>query len=117
MSLPVIASVDSGVVSDPTATHISAEDVRHLARLARLAVTDDEVELFAEQLEAILGAVQRVAEVAAADIPPTSHAVPLLNVYRADEVRPSLPLEQVLRGAPAVEDDKFAVPQILAPQE
>ena len=83
-----------------------------------MAVSDEEVELFAGQLDVILGAVQRVDhEVAAADIPPTSHAVPLQNVYRADEVRPSLPLEQVLRGAPAVEDDKFAVPQILGSEE
>jgi aspartyl-tRNA(Asn)/glutamyl-tRNA(Gln) amidotransferase subunit C len=105
-------------VSAPTPTrHISADDVRHLARLARLAVTEDEVAMFAGQLEVILGAVQRVSEVAAADIPPTSHAVPLLNVYRSDEVRPSLPLDLVLRGAPAVEDDKFAVPRILAPEE
>ena len=92
---------------------ITRDDVAHLARLARLGVTDDELDLFAGQLDVILGAVARVSEVAADDIRPTSHAVPLENVYRADEVRPSLPREAVLAGAPAVEDDKFRVPRIL----
>ncbi len=85
----------------------------HLARLARLAVTDDELDVFAGQLDVILGAVARVSEVAAADIPPTSHAVPMTNVLRPDQVRPSLPRADVLAGAPDVEDDKFRVPQIL----
>jgi aspartyl-tRNA(Asn)/glutamyl-tRNA(Gln) amidotransferase subunit C len=93
---------------------ISRADVAHLARLARLAVTDDELDLFAGQLDQILGAVARVSEVAADDIPPTSHAVPMTNVYRVDEVRPSLPRADVLAGAPEVEDDKFRVPRILA---
>jgi aspartyl-tRNA(Asn)/glutamyl-tRNA(Gln) amidotransferase subunit C len=93
---------------------ISRDDVAHLARLARLAVTDDELDTFAGQLDVILGAVARVGEVAAAEIPPTSHAVPMTNVFRTDEVRPSLPRDAVLAGAPAVEDDKFRVPRILA---
>lgn len=93
--------------------HISRDDVAHLARLARLAVTDDELDLFAGQLDVILGAVARVGEVAAADIPPTTHAVPLSNVLRPDVVVASLPREAVLAGAPAVEDDKFRVPRIL----
>lgn len=99
------------------AAPIGRADVAHLARLARLAVTEDELDLFAGQLGQILGAVARVAEVAAADIPPTSHAVPMTNVYRPDEVRPSLPREAVLAGAPSVEDDKFRVPQILGDEE
>jgi aspartyl-tRNA(Asn)/glutamyl-tRNA(Gln) amidotransferase subunit C len=98
-------------VSEP---RISRDDVAHLARLARLAVTDDELDLFAGQLDVILGAVARVGEVAAADIPPTTHAVPLSNVLRADEITPSLPREAVLAGAPSVEDEKFRVPRILA---
>jgi aspartyl-tRNA(Asn)/glutamyl-tRNA(Gln) amidotransferase subunit C len=109
--------VDSPVVPDPTETpaaRISRDDVAHLARLARLAVSDEELDTFAGQLGAILDSVARVGEVAAADIPPTSHAVPMTNVYRADEVRPSLPREAVLAGAPSVEDDKFRVPRILA---
>ena len=86
----------------------------HLARLARLAVTDAELDLFAGQLGDIIVAVARVSEVAAADIPPTSHAVPMTNVYRPDVIVPSLPREDVLAGAPSVEDDKFRVPRILA---
>ena len=93
---------------------ISRDEVAHLARLARLAVSDDELDLFAGQLDVILGAVARVGEVAAADIPPTTHAVPMSNVLRRDEIVPSLPRDAVLRGAPAVEDDKFRVPRILS---
>jgi aspartyl-tRNA(Asn)/glutamyl-tRNA(Gln) amidotransferase subunit C len=99
---------------DAPAGRISRSDVAHLARLARLAVSEDELDVFAEQLDVILGAVARVGEVAAADIPPTSHAVPMTNVYRADEIEPSLPREAVLAGAPDVEDHKFRVPRILA---
>jgi aspartyl-tRNA(Asn)/glutamyl-tRNA(Gln) amidotransferase subunit C len=92
---------------------ISRDDVAHLARLARLAVTGEELDVFAGQLDVILGAVARVGEVAAADIPPTSHAVAMTNVFRPDEVRPSLPRDEVLAEAPAVEDYKFRVPRIL----
>ncbi|MBA2554233.1 MAG: Asp-tRNA(Asn)/Glu-tRNA(Gln) amidotransferase subunit GatC [Geodermatophilaceae bacterium] len=92
---------------------ISREEVAHLARLARLAVTDDELDVFAGQLDVILGAVARVGEVAADDIPPTSHAVPVVNVLRPDELRPSLPREEVLAAAPAAEDGRFRVPRIL----
>jgi len=99
---------------DAPAGRISRSDVAHLARLARLAVSEDELDVFAEQLDVILGAVARVGEVAAADIPPTSHAVPMTNVYRADEIEPSLPREAVLASAPDVEDHKFRVPRILA---
>jgi aspartyl-tRNA(Asn)/glutamyl-tRNA(Gln) amidotransferase subunit C len=104
-------------VSDEPETpagRISRSEVAHLARLARLAVTDAELDVFAEQLDVILGAVARVGEVAAADIPPTSHAVPMTNVFRADEVVPSLPRDAVLAGAPDVEEQKFRVPRILA---
>jgi aspartyl-tRNA(Asn)/glutamyl-tRNA(Gln) amidotransferase subunit C len=104
---------DASEVS-PAGGHISRDDVAHLARLARLAVTDEELGMFAQQLDVILSAVARVGEVAAADIPPTSHAVPMTNVFRTDEVRPSLPRDAVLAGAPAVEDNKFRVPRILS---
>lgn len=99
---------------DPSSTRISRDDVAHLARLARLAVTEDELDLFARQLDVILTSVARVGEVAAPEVPPTSHAVPMTNVFRADEVRPSLPREAILAGAPDVEDDKFRVPKILS---
>jgi aspartyl-tRNA(Asn)/glutamyl-tRNA(Gln) amidotransferase subunit C len=95
------------------ASGITRDEVAHLARLARLAVSEDELELFAGQLDVILQSVSRIQQVAAADIPPTSHAVPLVNVLRPDEVRPSLPRPAVLAGAPAAEDDRFRVPRIL----
>jgi aspartyl-tRNA(Asn)/glutamyl-tRNA(Gln) amidotransferase subunit C len=93
---------------------ISRDEVAHLARLARLAVTDAELDVFAGQLDVILGSVARVSEVAAADIPPTSHAVPMTNVFRPDENTPCLPRDAVLAAAPSVEDDKFRVPRILS---
>jgi len=101
-------------VSDDSQKLISRADVAHLARLARLAVTDEELDVFAGQLDVILNAVARVGEVAAAEIPPTSHAVPTTNVLRPDELRACLPREAVLAAAPAVEDDKFRVPRILS---
>lgn len=92
---------------------ISRDEVAHLAMLARLAVTEAELDMFAGQLDGILQSVARVSEVAAADIPPTSHAVPLTNVYRADVVRPGLSQQQALAGAPAAEQGRFRVPRIL----
>ena len=106
-------ALDSAVVSDDRAT-LTRDEVAHLARLA---VTEDELDLFAGQLDVILGSIARIGEVAAADIEPTSHAVPLQNVLRPDEVRPSLPREAVLACAPSVEDDRFRVPQILGEEE
>jgi aspartyl-tRNA(Asn)/glutamyl-tRNA(Gln) amidotransferase subunit C len=94
-------------------TSISRDDVAHLARLARLALSDEELDHFAGQLEVILGSVARVGEVAADDIPPTSHAIPLTNVFREDEVTPSLSTDEVLAAAPAAEDGRFRVPRIL----
>jgi aspartyl-tRNA(Asn)/glutamyl-tRNA(Gln) amidotransferase subunit C len=93
--------------------NISRDEVAHLARLARLAVTEDELDMFAGQLDVILQSVARVGEVAAEDIPPTSHAVPLRNVFRPDETRPGLTQAQALAGAPAVEQGRFRVPRIL----
>lgn len=96
---------------------MTRDEVAHLARLARLAVTEEELDLFAGQLDVILGSIARIREVAASDIKPTSHAVPLQNVLRPDQVAPSLPRQAVLAGAPAVEDDRFRVPQILGEEE
>ena len=92
---------------------ISRDEVAHLARLARLAVTDDELDMFAGQLDVILRAVAQVGEVAAADVPPTSHSVPLTNVFRDDVEVPCLPRDDVLAGAPDAEDGRFRVPRIL----
>ncbi len=92
---------------------ITRDEVAHLARLARLECTDAELDTFAGQLEVILGSVARVAEVVADDIPPTSHSVPLTNVFREDVVRPSLDRDEVLAAAPAAEDGRFEVPRML----
>lgn len=106
---------DAAIAPQPSTTSngLDRADIAHLARLARLAVTDEECDTFAGQLEVILGAVARVRELDTDDVAPTSHAVAMTNVFRRDEVRPSLPREAVLTGAPAVEDDKFRVPRIL----
>jgi aspartyl-tRNA(Asn)/glutamyl-tRNA(Gln) amidotransferase subunit C len=92
---------------------ISREEVAHLARLARLAVTDDELDRFAGQLDVILQAVARVGEVAAADIPPTSHSIPLTNVLRDDVVVACLSRDDALAGAPDAFEGRFRVPRIL----
>jgi aspartyl-tRNA(Asn)/glutamyl-tRNA(Gln) amidotransferase subunit C len=92
---------------------ISREEVAHLARLARLAVTEEELDTFAGQLDVILASVARVSEVAAADIPPTSHAIGLVNVFREDVPRPGLTQHQALSAAYATEDGRFRVPRIL----
>jgi aspartyl-tRNA(Asn)/glutamyl-tRNA(Gln) amidotransferase subunit C len=92
---------------------ITREEVAHLTRLARLAVTEAELDMFAGQLDVILQAVARVGEVAAVDIPPTSHSVPLTNVLREDVVTAGLTQAQALSGAPDVQDGRFRVPRIL----
>ena len=92
---------------------LSPDDVAALAQLARIELTADELAHLAPQLEVILEAVASVTDVAADDIPPTSHALPLTNVFREDVVRPSLSVDDVLAGAPAAEQDRFRVPRIL----
>jgi len=96
---------------------ISREEVAHLARLARLAVTEEELDAFAGQLDVILQSVARVGEVAAADVPPTSHAVPLTNVLRDDVPAPCLSQDEALSGAPDGEAGRFRVPRILEAEE
>jgi aspartyl-tRNA(Asn)/glutamyl-tRNA(Gln) amidotransferase subunit C len=104
-------------MTGPQESSISRADVAHLARLARIAMTDDELDHLAGQLDVILGAVARVQEVAADDIPPTSHAVPVTNVLRPDELAPTLGVDLALAAAPAAEDGRFRVPQILGEPE
>lgn len=96
---------------------ISRDEVAHLARLARLDLEPDELDHLAGQLDQIIGAVAQVSQVAADDIPPTSHALPLTNVFREDEPRPSLSAEAALDGAPEAEDGRFRVPQILGEEQ
>lgn len=98
-------------------TAISRDEVAHLAHLARLDVTDNELDRFASQLDVILQSVNRIGEVTADDIPPTSHAVPLTNVYRADEPVAGLTRDEALQGAPDAASDRFRVPRILGEEE
>jgi aspartyl-tRNA(Asn)/glutamyl-tRNA(Gln) amidotransferase subunit C len=92
---------------------ISRSEVEHLARLARIDMTDEELDRMAGQLDAVLDAVAQVASVVTDDVPATSHPVPLVNVTRPDVVRPGLTAEEALAGAPASEDGRFRVPRIL----
>jgi len=92
---------------------ITRDEVAHLARLSRLALSDEELDHLAPQLDQIISSVAQVQEVAADGIPQTTHATGLVNVYRADEPVPCLAPEQALSGAPAVELQRFKVPRIL----
>jgi aspartyl-tRNA(Asn)/glutamyl-tRNA(Gln) amidotransferase subunit C len=89
---------------------ISREDVLHVADLARLALTDEEVERLGEQLGAILEAVGKVSELDLGGVEPMSHPLDLVNVWEDDEPRPSLPLEDALANAPEREQSYFRVP-------
>jgi aspartyl-tRNA(Asn)/glutamyl-tRNA(Gln) amidotransferase subunit C len=89
---------------------ITREEVLHVAKLARLELTDDEVERLTEQLGAILEAVSKVSELDLSDVPPTSHPLELVNAWAPDEPRPSLSLDEVFANAPAREGDLFKVP-------
>ena len=89
---------------------ITREQVLHVAKLARLALTEDEVERLGAQLGAILDAVSKVSELDLSDVPPTSHPLDLVNVLGEDEPRPSWDREAVLALAPNAEDDAFKVP-------
>jgi len=92
---------------------ITRADVEHVAMLARLALTDDEIEEFTEQLGVILEHAAQVSALDTADVPPTAHPLPLVNVFRFDEVVPGLDRDEVLSQAPAAEDGQFRVPPIL----
>jgi len=88
-------------------------DIDHVARLARLELTEDEKARLREQLGVILEAAAKVSEVATDDVPPTAYAIPRSNVLRPDEITPSLTVEEVLSNAPEVEDDRFKVPRVV----
>lgn len=94
-------------------SQISRDDVAHLARLARLALTDDELDSFSGQLDAILEHVSRIQAVDVTDVEPTGNPLKGVNVMRPDTVVPSLSQQDALAGAPRVEQGRFAVPQIL----
>src|SRR5215468_6329639 len=109
----VIISGSARVIPRIESMSITRDEVAHLARLSRLALSDEELDHLAPQLDQIISAVAQVQEVAAEGIPPTSHATGITNVFRDDEPTPCLTPEQALSGAPAVELQRFKVPRIL----
>jgi aspartyl-tRNA(Asn)/glutamyl-tRNA(Gln) amidotransferase subunit C len=92
---------------------ITREDVAHVARLARLRLSEAELDMFTDQLAKVLDHARDVEALDVADVPPTFHPYPLQNVLRADEVRASLDRDAVLAGAPATEAGQFRVPPVL----
>ncbi len=92
---------------------ITRAEVEHLARLARLDLPPESLDAFAQQLGVIVESVAVVTQVASDDVPPTSHPLPLVNVWREDVVTPCLDRDEVLAAAPAAEDGRFRVPRIL----
>jgi aspartyl-tRNA(Asn)/glutamyl-tRNA(Gln) amidotransferase subunit C len=89
---------------------IDREQVLHVARLARLRLSDEEVETMAHELSSILGHIARISELDLEGVPPTTHVVEVANALRADEPRPSLDRDVILEQAPAVQDGGFLVP-------
>ena len=87
--------------------------VDHIARLARLDLSEAERERMRVELDQILGHAERIQSLDLDSVPPTSHSIPLSNVLRTDEVRPSLPQEEALANSPATEDGRFKVPRII----
>ena len=95
-------------------SHISADDVRKVATLARLDLPDDRIEIYTSQLESILGYVDQLQAVDTSDVPPTTRAVEVVNVTRADDVNATEVREEILDQAPKREGDFYRVPKILA---
>jgi len=94
-------------------SELTAEQVRHVARLARLHLADDEVATLAQELSRILAYAEQVGEVASDGVPATAHAYPLRNVLRPDTPRPSLPADEAVSTAPRAQDGRFRVPRIV----
>ncbi|HZN15051.1 MAG TPA: Asp-tRNA(Asn)/Glu-tRNA(Gln) amidotransferase subunit GatC [Acidimicrobiales bacterium] len=92
---------------------LTRDDVAHVAHLARLDLTDDEIDLYTEQLGAVLAHAADVEALDTSGVPPTAHPLPIVNVLRDDVVTPGVDREEVLAQAPAVEDGRFKVPRIL----
>jgi aspartyl-tRNA(Asn)/glutamyl-tRNA(Gln) amidotransferase subunit C len=92
---------------------ISRADVQHVARLARLGLSDDEMDRLASELDHILDAMQALRQLDTSAIPPTAQVIPLRNVMREDKSRPSWPVEEILKNAPATRDGQFLVPPVL----
>ncbi len=92
---------------------ITPSEVEHVARLARLALEKNEIEALTSQMDELLGYVEKLNELDTEGIVPTAHAVPMENAFRADEVRPSIGLENALRNAPQAEEGCFVVPKVI----
>src|SRR5262245_51598400 len=92
---------------------VTRADIEHVARLARLALSEEEIEQFTDQLGVILEHAAKVAALDTAGVPPTAHPLPLVNVLRSDDVQHSLDRDEVLSMAPAAQDGRFRVPRIL----
>jgi aspartyl-tRNA(Asn)/glutamyl-tRNA(Gln) amidotransferase subunit C len=103
---------DDAAAPAPPPVTLSRDDVVHVARLARLALSDDEVDIFTAQLRTVLGHAADVAALDLTHLEPSSHPIALQNVLRPDVEQPCLDREEVLAQAPAVEDHRFRVPRI-----
>ena len=105
-------------MADTTPTQsITLDDVRHVAKLARLALSESQLQRFTTQLESILQYVAKIGEVDITGVEPMAHAVPLANVLRPDEVQPPLPLDKVLANAPQTDGPFFRVPKVIGGDE
>jgi aspartyl-tRNA(Asn)/glutamyl-tRNA(Gln) amidotransferase subunit C len=100
-----------------SAPSITRDEIAHLANLARIDLTDAELDHLAPQLTVILESVASISGVADENTPPTSHALPLTNVFREDVVRPGLTADEALSGAPEQEGQRFKVPRILGDEQ
>ncbi|MDQ6934413.1 MAG: Asp-tRNA(Asn)/Glu-tRNA(Gln) amidotransferase subunit GatC [Actinomycetota bacterium] len=98
-------------------SQITRAEVAHLADLARIDLTDAELDHLAPQLSVILESVASISTVAADDLPPSSHAIELTNVFRDDVIVPGLSADQALSGAPASQQQRFEVPRILGDEQ
>ena len=98
-------------------SNLSLDDVKHVAKLARLSLSDEKLTQLTAQLESILGYVDKLGKVDTSKVEPTAHALPVHNVLREDVVEPSLPLEKVLQNAPEVDGPFFKVPKVIGGDE
>jgi aspartyl-tRNA(Asn)/glutamyl-tRNA(Gln) amidotransferase subunit C len=112
-----VGARSGGLYDAGMAQRITRDDVAHVADLARLALTDEELELFTVQLGAVLEHADDVESLDTEGVPPTAHPLPLVNVLRDDVVRPSLDRDEVLAAAPSVEDHRFRVPPALGEEQ
>jgi aspartyl-tRNA(Asn)/glutamyl-tRNA(Gln) amidotransferase subunit C len=95
------------------ADRITRAEVEHVAQLARLALDEQEIVSLTEELGAILDHAAQVSALDTSDVPPTAHPLPLVNVFRVDEIRPGLDRDEVLAAAPEAQENRFRVPRIL----